>query len=68
MFCVIFAGFLKIIVPRVVFLHNFFDPVVVISHFRCALGVGNSPFQKTFWKLAWGGGLEGWSGLELTDT
>ena len=45
------------------FLHNFSDPIVVILHFRCALGVGNSPFQKTFWKLARGGEGGGVGGM-----
>ena len=51
-----FAGFFKIIAPG--------DGV---SHFLCAWGVGNWPFQKFPQSLLGGGGRR-WSGLELTDT
>ena len=59
---VFFAGFLKIIAPGVGFWHDFSAPVVGVSHFLCARGVGNSPFQKIPRGFA-----RGWSGLELTD-
>ena len=58
MFCVFFAGFLKIIAPRVGFFHNFSAPVVGISHFLCGRGMGNSPFQKNS-----AGDGQAWNGL-----
>ena len=60
-----FAGFLKIIAPGVGFSTIFLpNEGVGVSHFHCAPGVGNLPFQKIPWGIAGGGR----SGLELTDT
>ena len=64
MFCVFFAGFLKIIVPGVGFQLDFSAPRVGVSHFLCTRGWSIRPFKNFPWGLPGGG----WSGLGLIDT
>ena len=50
-----FAGFLKVIAPRVGLYHYFSAPGVGVLHFSCARGGGISPFQKNPPKVSPGG-------------
>ena len=63
-----FAGFLKIIAPRMGFWHYFSAPEDGFLHLLCAQGEGWDilPFKTIPWGLPGGGGR--WSGLELADT